>query len=87
MLVFASFLDRFWKPFWLVLGSTFGALGCQKVTKMSSQIDSKFYIEHKEVPRTSDREITSWEKKKGRKVEKKEERKTGTFEDRRYLPV
>ena len=36
MLVFASRLDRFWKSFWLVLGSNFRALGIQNITKMWS---------------------------------------------------
>ena len=31
MLVFASFSDRFWKSFWLVLGSTFKAWGPEKL--------------------------------------------------------
>ena len=45
MLIFASFWDRFGKQFWLVLGSTLGALGDQKVSKMSSKIDAKISIE------------------------------------------
>ena len=34
-LVFAPFWYRVWRPCWIVLGSTVGALGCQKVDKMS----------------------------------------------------
>ena len=45
MVSLALFWDRFWKPFWLVLGSTFGALSHQKVTKMSSKIDVGIDIE------------------------------------------
>ena len=45
MLVFALFWDRYWKPFWLVLGSTSGAMGGQKVIKMSSTIDATIGIE------------------------------------------
>jgi hypothetical protein len=45
MIVFASFWDRFRKIFWLVFGSTFGALGGQKVAKMSTKIDAKIGIE------------------------------------------
>ena len=45
MLIFALFWDRFWKPFWVGLGSTFGALGDQKVNNMSSKIDVKIRIE------------------------------------------
>ena len=45
MLIFASFWDRFSKQFWIVFGSTFGALGGQKVVKMSSNIDAQIGIE------------------------------------------
>ena len=44
ILVSASFGDRFRKPFWLVLGSTFGAVGGQKVTNVLSSIDAKIGI-------------------------------------------
>ena len=33
------------ESFWLVWGSTFGALGCQKVIGMLSKIDAKIGIE------------------------------------------
>ena len=46
MLILASFWDRFCNPFWLVLGSTFGALGGgQKVTRMTSKIYAEIGIE------------------------------------------
>ena len=45
ILIFASFWNRFWRPFWLVWGSTFGVSGDQKVSNMSSKIDSKIGIE------------------------------------------
>ena len=45
MLFFASFWDRFWKPILFVLRFTFGALGEQQVTKMSSKIDAKIEID------------------------------------------
>ena len=34
-LIFASFWDRFLMPFWLFLGSTFGAFGEQELTKVT----------------------------------------------------
>ena len=43
-LVFASFSGRFWKPFWFVLVYPFRALGIQKVTNMSSEMDAKMGI-------------------------------------------
>ena len=42
------FSDIFWKAFGVVLGSTLGAVGCQKVTKMSLTIDAKIGIEKRE---------------------------------------
>ena len=33
-------MDRFGEAFWLVVGSTVGVLGNQKVAKMSSKIDA-----------------------------------------------
>ena len=53
MLVFACFWNRPWKSFWVVLGTTFAALGFLKVTKLSSAIDANIDI-NKWVPRTSD---------------------------------
>ena len=41
---FASFWDLFLKPFWIVLGSTFGALGGRQVANTSSEIDAKIGI-------------------------------------------
>ena len=41
MLVFALFLDRFQKPFWLVSGPAFGNVGGQHVAKMSLTIDAE----------------------------------------------
>ena len=43
--MFISVWDRFWKPLWLVWESTFGALGVQQVSNMSSKVHVKVGIE------------------------------------------
>ena len=53
MLVFALFLDLFWKPFWLALKSIFEALGSKEVNKKVSNIYAEIGIEKRgseEVP-------------------------------------
>ena len=44
MLIFASFFDRCWKPFWIVVGSILRALGDQIIANMLSKTDAKISI-------------------------------------------
>ena len=49
MIVFASFCYRIGDAFWIVVGSSFGALGGQQVAKRSPTIDAEIGSE-KSVP-------------------------------------
>ena len=85
MLVFDSFWYRFWKPFWFILGYTFGALGIEEVTNISSKIDAEIGIgksrfrgrpaAQNSSELVANRGLPLGDRKKRRKEERKTERK------------